>query len=361
MHFAYAGDYSSPTLSRFAQQLRETLQDLGHHYHDRVTEDVTLVVNFTDAKRPRAFRRRSQAVFVVSVVEVDEEPEDVLKTAYPLLIRTLSNLLLYLVNHDDGWTTHFVTLEQGTYSIPERPADGRAYYSAVSSRLLPLATSTLVINNRFVPDLPPELWEGNETTREITWAGKKLDAMGLLPAPFPIEELLPERDFRHVRRLYGIGGLSYGNLSARHDARSFWMSASGVDKSNLRTIGRDILLVTGYDPEENAMILSVPPHVEPRRVSVDAIEHWMIYTEHPEVGAIVHIHGWIPGVPSTVINYPCGTYQLAKAVAEIVRQAEDPAQAVVGLRNHGLTITGRSLRDIFERIEGKVVRQVPMT
>jgi len=33
----------------------------------------------------------------------------------------------------------------------------------------------------------------------------------------------------------------------------------------------------------------------------------------------------------------------------------------VGLRNHGLTITGRSLRDIFERIEGRIIPQVPMT
>jgi hypothetical protein len=30
------------------------------------------------------------------------------------------------------------------------------------------------------------------------------------------------------------------------------MSASGVDKSNLRKIGRDILLVKDYDPESPA-------------------------------------------------------------------------------------------------------------
>ena len=60
--------------------------------------------------------------------------------------------------------------------------------------------------------------EGDEITREIGEAGRRLDALGLLPAPFPIEELLSERELRHVSRLYGIGGLSYGNLSARKDA-----------------------------------------------------------------------------------------------------------------------------------------------
>jgi ribulose-5-phosphate 4-epimerase/fuculose-1-phosphate aldolase len=109
------------------------------------------------------------------------------------------------------------------------------------------------------------------------------------------------------------------------------------------------------------MILSVPPGVEPRRASVDAIEHWMIYREHPEVGAIVHVHAWIPGVQATEFNYPCGTAELAGAVADIIRQSPEPGRCVVGLKNHGLTITGPSLDDIFERIEPVIEVQVPMT
>ena len=122
----------------------------------------------------------------------------------------------------------------------------------MAERLLPLATSRLVIENEFRTDLEPELWDGDELTRELGEAGRRLDALGLLPAPFPIEELLSERELRHVSRLYGIGGLSYGNLSARKDADRFWMSASGVDKSKLDEPNRDILLVTGYDPDERA-------------------------------------------------------------------------------------------------------------
>ena len=87
----------------------------------------------------------------------------------------------------------------------------------------------------------------------------------------------------------------------------------------------------------------------------------MIYREHPLVGAILHIHAWMDGVPSTDFNFPCGTYELGKAVADILREAPDPARAVVGLKNHGLTITGHSLDEIFQRIEGRVDRVVPMS
>ncbi len=121
------------------------------------------------------------------------------------------------------------------------------------------------------------------------------------------------------------------------------MSASGVDKTMLEVPGRDILLVSGYDSENGRMMLSVPPDVEPRRVSVDAIEHWMIYREHPNVGAIVHVHAWVDGIQATDVNYPCGTEELARSVAELVRQAPDPDHAIVGLRNHGITVTGPSL------------------
>jgi ribulose-5-phosphate 4-epimerase/fuculose-1-phosphate aldolase len=234
------------------------------------------------------------------------------------------------------------------------------YFQQIYQRMEPLASSTLIIDNEFEPDLPEELWEGDEVTEQVRQAAKKIDEMNLFPAPFPIQEILPPEDFRHVKRLYGIGGLSYGNLSARKDERRFWMSASGVNKGNLRRIGEDMLLVKRFNEARKTMELSVPPHVTPRRVSVDAIEHWMIYTEHPKVGAIVHIHAWMDGIPSTQINYPCGTVELARAVARLIREADQPDRAIIGLKNHGLTITGRDLDDIFERIDGRIIPQVPM-
>lgn len=331
------------------------------HGHEYVADAAaaSLVVNFFPGDRPRFYRRRAQAVFVMGVTRVDEPLTDPIPQGYPLLVRSLSNLLA-VVGPGGSRNTHFITLEQGHFVIALDGDEG-SYFERVYERVAPLATSRLVIENIFEPDLPPELWGGDAASASITVAGRRLDEMDLLPAPFPIDRILSARDFRHVQRLYGLGGLSYGNVSARQSGDRFWMSASGVNKSHLVEIGREILLVKGYDAERNAMILSVPPGVEPRRVSVDAIEHWMIYTEHPGVGAILHVHAWMEGARSTEVTYPCGTYELARAVAALVRAAPDPTRAVVGLKNHGLTITGHSLDEIFERVGDRLIRQVPMS
>ena len=352
----------APTSERaewFRRGLEEQLVTNGHAA-PADEESPGLVLNFVDARRPRPYRRKAQGTFVITVVEVDQASENLLRAAYPVLVRSLSNLLVYITGNGGEPVTHMVTLEQGYYTI-EAPASRSAeYFAEVYRRIAPLASSRLVINNIFQPDLPRPLWDGDQRTRELFEAGRWLDEMNLLPAAFPIAELLSDREMHHVKRLFGIGGLSYGNLSTRCDETSFWMSARGVDKGNLREIGRDILLITGYQQDENAMVVSVPPGVEPRAASVDAVEHWLLYMEHPGIGAIIHIHAWMEGIPSTSVNYPCGTYQLAQEVADLVRAEPDPTQAVIGLRNHGLTITGRSLADIIQRIDGRILRQVPM-
>jgi ribulose-5-phosphate 4-epimerase/fuculose-1-phosphate aldolase len=361
MRYSFHGLADHPAFESFADGLRRTFEEHGHSFTEN-TETAALVVNFFPERAPRWFRRNGQAVFVVGVTQIEGAFDSPLKRGYPLLVRSLSNLLVALVGDGLDGETHFLTPEQGHYVIRPRgrDGDGSAFFDRVYERLSPLASSTLVVDNVFNPNLPRELWEGDEQTASIRRAGERLQALDLLPVPFPLAEVLPPDVLRHLRHLFGIGGLSYGNLSARRDAGSFWMSASGVDKSHLWEVGRDMLLVTGYDAERGAMLLSVPPEIEPRRVSVDAIEHWMIYREHPSVGAILHVHGWMEGVPCTAFNYPCGTYELAQAVAEVVHRAEDPSRTVVGLKNHGLTITGRSLDEIFERTEGRILRQVPM-
>jgi len=347
--------FGQPTkgLERLFQQLPLVLQANGYLFEPE-PDNPRAVLNFIQSERPIPYRRKAQGTMVVSFLELPQMPPDPIAALYSYLVRALSNMLVVYVP-DQG--AYFLTLELGQYHEPE----GSRFAERLFERIHPIASSVLVVNNRFEADLEPELWHGDDLTEDLSAAGRKLAEWDLLPTAFPIEEILPPEDLRHVKRLYGIGGLSYGNLSARKDQRRFWMSASGVDKANLREVGRDILMVTDYDAEQNAMRLSVPPGIEPRRVSVDAIEHWMIYREHPQVGAILHVHAWMENIPSTQFNYPCGTYQLADAVAEKVRQAPDPSRAVVGLKNHGLTITGHSLQEILERIEGRLVRQVPMT
>ncbi len=363
--FARNGTSGDDVMAWFVAGLERTMAEEGYEER-RPGPEVQVVLHLVDPAGTRPYRRKSAPTFVVAIASVPTPPRDLLRTGYPFLVRGLANLGVLVSNGPDGPAAHFVTLEQGTYTL-EHTGDDDKFFTGVFERVEPLASSHLVIANEFHPDLPADLVAGDEQTRQIARAGERLDALDLLPAAFPIEEILSARDLHHVKLLYGIGGLSYGNVSARRlpptdsgFGPEFWMSASGVDKANLREIGRDVLLVRGYDPAREAIVLSVPPDVKPNRVSVDAIEHWTIYREQPGVGAIVHVHAWIEGTVATEINYPCGTLELAEAVAELVRSAPDPSRAVVGQRNHGLTITGHSLDEIFGRIDGHIVRNVPM-
>jgi ribulose-5-phosphate 4-epimerase/fuculose-1-phosphate aldolase len=360
MKYAFFGTSTTDSLDRFAGLIGTALEGVGFTVADGDdAQDANLVISLLDLDDPKPFRRRGKGTYVVGVFERPAHPEPIeesLRADYPQLLRGLANLVLDYVPGQGAW---FTTMERGHYGITAHDEPHLA--QKVVERLLPLASSRLVIDNEFRTDLEPDLWSGDEITDSIKEAGVRLGQLNLLPNPFPIEDLLTERELRHVKRLYGIGGLSYGNLSARKDERRFWMSASGVDKSRLEVPGRDILLVSDYDSEHGRMVLSVPPTVEPRRVSVDAIEHWMIYQEHPNVGAIVHVHAWVEGITATDVNYPCGTEELARSVAELVRQAPDPDHAVVGLRNHGITVTGPSLDEILDRIEPNVLREIPMS
>ncbi|HEY2544399.1 MAG TPA: class II aldolase/adducin family protein [Gaiellaceae bacterium] len=348
MAYAVVGQPPGEALAVFVDELRRALEARG--FAATPADEAALVVNVVDRARPRPFRRRARGTFVAALHVLDESPADPLREGYPVLVRALANVALAYVPGEGVW---FTTLERGSYLV--RGAE------EVAARLEPLARSRLVIENEFRPDLEPELWGGDEITMSIAEAGRRLDTLGLLPAPFPVEDLVDADDLRHIKRLYGIGGLSYGNLSARKDETRFWMSASGVDKAALETPGRDILLVSGYDGDAARIVLSVPPGIEPRRVSVDAIEHWRIYQEHPDVGAILHVHAWLEGIPATEVNYPCGTEELAATVAELLAAEPDPAHAVIGLRNHGITATGASLEEILDRVAPRLLAQVPMS
>jgi hypothetical protein len=359
MEYAFFGEAPTERLGRFAELLGGELDRAGFRRAKGDPREANLVLSLVDPDDAKPFRRGARGTYVLAVFERAEHPEPIeesLRADYPMLLRALANLVLDYVPDEGAW---FTTMERGHYGVHAGSDEELA--RMVIERLVPLASSRLVIDNEFLSDLEPELWDGDEITESIREAGVRLGALDLLPNPFPIEDLLTERELRHVKRLYGIGGLSYGNLSARLDDDRFWMSASGVDKTKLDIPGRDILLVSGYDAENGRMVLSVPPGVEPRRVSVDAIEHWMIYQEHPDVGAIVHVHAWVDGIEATDVNYPCGTEELARSVAQLVREDDDPAHAIVGLRNHGITVTGPSLEEILDRIEPRVLREIPMS
>lgn len=355
MLYSLSGDFSSTWLKAIQTDL-QLMMNARAHTQTVEYDQAGLVFHAIDPKRPRPFRRQSQATFVVGLIEQEAGCATSLRALYPLLVRSLSNLVIAGTTLDS--TLFLATPELGHYSVSRSQA---WWHDALYDRIAPLATSHLVIDNIFDADLPEALWEGTVVTRQMRDASRQVAAWDLFPAPYPVADLLPPQDYRHLKKVFGIGGLSYGNLSARHDAQQFWMSASGVDKGSIGTVSQDILLVKGYDKTTRAMRISVAPEAKPCRVSVDAVEHWGIYRRHPEIGALLHIHAWVDGIPSTSINFPCGTVEMGEAMSRLLDQDEHPERTIIGLRNHGITATGPSFPDILNRLEGRILAQVPMS
>ena len=230
MAYAIAGSPTTDALAHLRDELARGLERSGVE-RARESDSAALVLNLVDVAQPKPYRRHSKGTFVAALHERDEPPADVLAATYPLLVRALANVVLLYVPPNRVW---FTTMERGAYVVEGSTPQELA--RRVLERLEPLAGAHLVIDNEFRPDLKRS--SGRVTrSRGVRAAGVRLGELDLLPAPFPIEQWLDERDLRHVKRLYGIGGLSYGNLSARKDERRFWMSASGVDKTQPRRPG----------------------------------------------------------------------------------------------------------------------------
>ncbi len=324
------------------------------------TDQVNFVFNLTRIDAPQIFRRKSKATFVITFVVADKVYKDLRAVCYQTLIRSLSNLVVCILPAKDKPELLFTTPEAGFYRLVFDPEE-------VYTRILPIASAHFAIDNRIDTDLPVSCWQTTPVVEEIKAYGRELDALGVLPTPFPLRKVLPQEDIDQLYHLFEVKGISYGNLSARErlpgfeTKNTFWMTARGIDKSNIQKIGYDVLLVHGIDESSATMLLSVPPDHDLRaRVSVDAVEHELIYRSYPKVGAIIHVHAWLSGVPCTRQNYPCGTQELAQEVVRLLKTTDQPERTAVGLKNHGLTITGPDLADIFSRIRGKLQTQVAM-
>ena len=126
----------------------------------------------------------------MTIAIVDEWPADVLKTGDTTLVRSLSNMVMLVVRQPGKLYAHYITLEGGCYALEHTLGTEDRIFERLYERLAPLALSQLVIDNEFLPDLPDALGRATSTTEQIPRAGERLDALDLLPAAFPIEEIL---------------------------------------------------------------------------------------------------------------------------------------------------------------------------
>jgi hypothetical protein len=339
------------------------IKEFTRNGNDQIASDkeANFVLNLVDLDHPKAYRRKSQEEMVVSFALIKEPRPEMKSACYAALVKSISNMLFCIVMPagNEPLNAYSITPEVGFMEFTYSPESMYKYmYPVISSHFVlrnHISTDRHLTNDETIPEVD-----------ELIAYGKELKKLGALPAPFPLTEFLDQDLIDQLYRLYQIKGLSYGNLSIRNtnhgmEGTTFWMTARGVDKSQLKGIGKDILLVKGYNKKLGEMLVSVPADYDPRiRVSVDAIEHLMIYREFPDVGAIVHVHAWIKDVLCTTQVYPCGTRELAENAVALLRKTPTPGRAEIGLKNHGLTITGPDIRDIFDRIKDRLQTNVPI-
>ncbi len=366
MKFSVIKHGVNPLRDKIADRIAQKFIEHGHEVASPES-DIQFVLNLIDVDDPKFFRRRSQAIFVFSLITIKKPVENMRSVSYTTLVRSLSNMVLSVVpangrasaSPETNSEVYFTTPETGFFHHPFDP-------EYVYQQIMPIAGSHFAMRNVLNPDLPARYWNTSPVVEELKKFGKELDRLGVLPSPFPLREVLSEEDIKQIYDLFEMKGLSWGNLSAREPVRefgnaTFWMSARGVNKAKLSSVGKDILLVKGFDYDRGQALVSVPPDHDPKaRVSVDTVEHALLYRTYPDIGAIIHVHAWLKDVLCTRQIYPCGTRELAEAVADLFGRTDNPSRTAVGLRNHGLTITGPSLDDIFERISGKLLLEVPM-
>jgi hypothetical protein len=98
MDFSFAGHHDDERFQWIRSGIHEVMEANGHRFVED-PDRASLVVNFFPRESPRSFRRRAQAVFVVSVTEIeggDQTIREAIPRGYPLLVRSLSNLLIGL-------------------------------------------------------------------------------------------------------------------------------------------------------------------------------------------------------------------------------------------------------------------------
>lgn len=286
----------------------------------------------------------------------DSDAQKVVRS-YEIGLRCMANLAGYTELTGDGSKDYKMTL-----ITPERGHEllegGDGDVDWLFELLLQRSDVTYIDENIVHPDLPEDLREGTDVTRKMQEMARRLDDLDLVPSAVELDGL-SERARRRFFKVLGQKQVSYGNMSARHDGDVFWMTGRGVNKAKLDVIGKDILLVSKFDPEAREVHITVPPGFEESRVSIDSSIHATIYREFPEVGAMIHIHWFVDDIVYTDEHYPCGTIELCESTLDGLKETDNPVRTILGLANHGIIVTGADLEDCWTQIEAKLPAMQP--
>ncbi len=357
MDFGFHGIAWDLCMVRFDEGLAAALEGAGHRRVMLSGKGAHLVLAHVDPLDAKPYLRPDAGVFVVALMRQPRPPANMEAFALEWIVRSLAHLVILVVGPEAAPETYVRTLDRSLERI-QAPAFSPRLFAQLLDRMR-LLDVHLVMDNIFDRDLEPELLDGGTALPAMRRAASRFAEAGALRAGPSISDILSHQEQRHLERLFQGSRVSYGNLSLRQDAQRFWMSTSGVDWHHVEMVGRDVQLVKGYDAASKAVLVSVPSGVRPRRVSLDALTHLLIYRANPAIGAIVHLHAWLEGLGTVAPDYARGSIERAQSIASLVGASPDPLHAVVGIERHGIVMAGEDLDEILRRVEASVLLPVP--
>lgn len=182
-------------------------------------------------------------------------------------------------------------------------------------------------------------------------------------APSEVSNLTRYRDALH--RLNFIGeypdGIGFGNLSQRvteqpegSDSSSHAFIISGTQTGRLATLtADDYARVTQFDPAQNTLSC-----IGARKASSESLTHGVIYTSHPAIRAVIHVHSpdlWsraLHQVPTTRAAVPYGTPEMAAETLRLFQQTPLLQQRIFAMAGHqdGVVTFGDSLQVAYRTL-----------
>ncbi len=175
-------------------------------------------------------------------------------------------------------------------------------------------------------------------------------------APPTVTDLTRYRDALHQLHLIGEypNGIGFGNLSQKTALPPSPISLSpqfiitGTQTGHLPTLtAKDYALVTDFNPEQNTLTCRGL-----RKASSESLTHGVIYSSHPGIGAIIHVHHaqlWkqlLHQVPTTGAEVPYGTPEMAAETQRLFRETPLLQQKIFVMAGHeeGVVTFGETLQ-----------------
>jgi hypothetical protein len=294
-------------LGPFVRQLLDAFRQQGHEVVESHAEDIHLMLAFGEIPRGRTrlaeriperplplaltimreFNLKRRPENLVMLVSVDERLSamshaEAAETARLLMARQGVPKVVFI----SGDPASGRLLEATTCTMEGgHPSDATEIAQRVRDRLVAAACAHEVgADYEVVEDgLSREAWEASRTPEALVQAGRRMDQLGLLPAPKRIGGYVSENLARVYERYLGMKGFSEGMLFAFDPGtHTMMVTASGSWEVDKRALRRDEVVVIGGMRAGKLQVLA-PQGVKPKGPSVEALEMYALVSSVPKV------------------------------------------------------------------------------